>query len=344
MINRRDMLMGGGAMAAGAYLSTFVSPERRRSAQTAQNNGDGVLSPTGDREEYVWISANAHLPLFVAQDHPALFQAGKELGVDVTIAGPDAIDIPGLIATIEQVAARKPAGIMVVGWDATALIPAINSAINSGVPVVCVDADVPKSKRLAFIGTDWYDLGVQQGRAMLDGLRGKRGKIAMIGLLEQEIDQQAFAGFRSVVEPAGCTVLEPVQDKGNQAEAARVTSALLQAHSDLIGIAGFDSESGPGMGIAIKEAGLGGKIIATCVEREAQHLELIADGVLTAAVGQKRGLFTYLGVKSLYDFHHSPVKFCGDDKQAGIAPVAANYNTGTFLVTRDNVDHFRKKP
>ena len=52
-------------------------------------------------EEYVWISANSNLPLFVAADHPALFQIGKELGVKVTIAGPNTVDIPGLVATVE---------------------------------------------------------------------------------------------------------------------------------------------------------------------------------------------------------------------------------------------------
>ena len=34
------------------------------------------------------------------------------------------------------------------------------------IPVVCVDADVPASKRMAFIGTDWFDLGVRQAEAI----------------------------------------------------------------------------------------------------------------------------------------------------------------------------------
>lgn len=338
MIQRRDVIVSGAAMAAGAFLSTFVSPERRdRRNSTADSN-----TATSDHsdEEYVWISANAHLPLFVAHDHPGLELAGRELGVKVTIAGPDTIDIPSLVATIEQISARRPSGMMVVGWDPSALIPAINQAMEDGIPVVCVDADVPNSKRLAFIGTDWFDLGVQQGQAMLKALGSRRGKVAMIGLIEQEIDIQAFAGFRSTVEPAGCEVMEPIQDKGNQAEAARVTSAILQAHPDLVGIAGFDSESGPGMGIAIKEAGLAGKIVATCVEREAQQLQLIRDGVLTASIGQKRELFTYLGVKALYDYVHSDVKFSKDDAMAGLHKIPKEYNTGTFIVNRDNVDFF----
>jgi ABC-type sugar transport system substrate-binding protein len=212
--------------------------------------------------------------------------------------------------------------------------------VEDGVPVVCVDADVPGSKRLAFVGTDWFDLGVRQGEAMVRALGGRRGKVALLGLIEQYIDQQAFAGFRSVAVKAGLTVLEPQQDKGNQAEAARVAGALLQAHGDLAGMAGFDSESGPGMGLAIKEAGKAGRVVATCVDAEPQHLRLVQGGVLTACVGQKRELFTYMGVKALHDAVHSPLRFSADDRQAGIVPIPVNFNTGTYTVTRDNVDLF----
>jgi ribose transport system substrate-binding protein len=323
-------------MAAGAALSTYVSPERRSAARS----GPQSLKRVQGDEEYVWISAHAHLPLFVARDHPALFQVGRELGVRVTIVGPDTVDIPGLVSALEQTAARRPTGIMVVGWDPSALIPAIDRAVDSGVPVVCVDADVPGSKRLAFIGTDWFDLGMRQGEAMLAALKGRRGEVAMMGLIEQSIDQRAFAGFRSVIEPAGLTVLEPQQDKGNQAEAGRVAAAIIQARPDLVGLAGFDSESGPGMGQAIRESGHVGRVVATCVETEEQHLRLLQEGVLTACIGQKRELFTYFGVMALRDFARAAVQITPHGQAAGISPIPVNYNTGTFTVTRDNVDLF----
>jgi ABC-type sugar transport system substrate-binding protein len=104
--------------------------------------------------------------------------------------------------------------------------------------------------------------------------------------------------------------------------------------------AGFDSESGPGMAQAIKEARKSGQILATCVEAEEPHLRFLKEGVLTACVGQKRELFTYLGVKSLFDLNHAPIKFSKNDKAAGVAPIASNYNTGTYTVTRETVDFF----
>jgi ABC-type sugar transport system substrate-binding protein len=94
------------------------------------------------------------------------------------------------------------------------------------------------------------------------------------------------------------------------------------------------------MGQAIKEAGKVGQIVATCVEGERQHLRLLKEGVLTACIRQKRELFTYFGLKALYDFVHSPVRFSDNDSQAGLVPIPVNYNTGTYTVTRENVDLF----
>jgi ABC-type sugar transport system substrate-binding protein len=175
---------------------------------------------------------------------------------------------------------------------------------------------------------------------MLKALHGRKGRIALFGLIEQTIDQQAFAGFRSVAEPSGLACLPPQQDKGNQAEATRVAASIIQGTPDLVGMAGFDSESGPGIGQAIKEAGKAGQIIGTTVQAEGQMLKFILDGVMTASVMQKRKLFTYYGVKALFDINLSKLRFTADDRQAGITPIPINYSTGTFLITKENVRMF----
>ena len=87
-------------------------------------------------------------------------------------------------------------------------------------------------------------------------------------------------------------------------------------------MAGFDSESCPGTGLASKEAGEAGQIVATCVDAEPAYLSLIKEGVLTAAIGQKRELFTYFGLRVLFELNHSTLRLCADDKAAGIRPRA----------------------
>lgn len=340
-LTRREAFKYGGALAGSAALGALSGCEKPPGgAPAASGAAVSTAVPGAATEEYVWLSAHAHLPLFVAYDHPALFQIGRELGVRVTIAGPDTLDLPQLIAAIEQTTARRPSGMMVVGWSETALKPAIDAAVDAGIPVVCVDADVPASKRAAFIGTDWHDIGVIQGREMLKALGGRKGKVAMLGLIDQYIDQRAFEGFRSVLVPAGLTVLDPQHDRGSTAEAARLASGLLQSYPDLVGMAGFDSESGPGIGQALRESGRAGRVVGTTVEAEAQVLRFIRDGVLAAGIRQKRQLFTYQGVKALRDLAHATLRFTRDDRRAGIVPIPVNYSTGVVTITRDNVELF----
>jgi ribose transport system substrate-binding protein len=293
-------------------------------------------------EEYVWISPHANLPLYKAHDHPALHAAAEELGVKVTITGPSTLDMPSFVSMIETTIARRPAGMLISAWDPSVVIAPIAKAFEAQVPVVTVDVDAPTSKRLTFVGTNWFDLGMRQGEAMVKALAGKTGKIALLGLTEQYIDQRAFAGFRSVIEKAGLTPMEPQHDRGDSAVAARAASTLIQATPDLVGMAGFDSESGPGIGLAVKEAGKVGQIVVTCVDAEPVHLSLIKEGVVTAAIGQKRELFTYLGLRVLFDLNHSPLKFTANDRKAGIFPAPEVINTGSYTVTRENVDVFLK--
>lgn len=340
-ISRREVLKSFGCATLASVAAGCERPAE--TAGTAAIERAGGLKPASSpHDEYVWLSANANLPMFTVQDHPALRQIGEELGVKVTIAGPNTIDIPALVGAIEQTIARRPSGLMVVGWDPSALVAPINQASARGIPVVCVDADVPASKRLAFVGTDWFDIGAQQARAMLKALGERRGKVALLGLIEQTIDQQAFAGFRSVAERAGLTCVAPQQDKGSQAEATRVAAAIIQGTPELVGMAGFDSESGPGIGQAIKESGKVGKIVGTTVQAEGQMLRFIKEGVMAASIMQKRKLFTYFGVKALFDVVHSTLRFTKDDRLAGITPIPINYSTGTFQITRNNVELFLK--
>ncbi len=175
--SRRDFLGKNGV--TGLTLVGLTGCEKR---QPQTPGASASAHADYSHEEYVWLSAHTNLPLFMAHDHPALKLIGRELGVRVTITGPNTLDIGALVAAIEQTVARQPAGIMVVGWDPSALVSPINRAVDKGIPVVCVDADVRESKRLAFIGTDWYDLGVRQGQAMLQVLKGQKGKIALLGL------------------------------------------------------------------------------------------------------------------------------------------------------------------
>lgn len=300
----------------------------------------GTKASAAGKETYIWACQYQSLPLFVNNDYYGLDAAAKELGVNVEKIGPQKIDLPAFIASIEQAIVKRPAGMMVVGWDPS-LGVAIDKAMAAGIPVITVDADVPNSNRLSFVGTDWYELGAEQAKAVAPFLKGKTGKAAIIGIAAADNTVLARSGYIDTLKKLapGVTVIPQVYDSASNASTVAATiSNLIRSTPDLVAVAGTDSTTGPGIATAIRETGKIGKIGGTCVDAEAEHLQGVKEGALIAAVGQKRQFFTYYGVKMLYDYNHTPVKFTDNDKANRIPPIPSKISTGFIVATKDNVE------
>lgn len=59
------------------------------------------------------------------------------------------------------------------------LTPTIKKAMDAGIPVVTVDADLPDSGRIAFVGTGNVEAGITGGEKMKE-LLGDSGKVAIM--------------------------------------------------------------------------------------------------------------------------------------------------------------------
>lgn len=321
-------------------FSACAQPAPSTSTASSDSTAATTQQASGKKEVYSWCCQYNSLPLFVNNDYIGMDLIAQQLGVEVRKVGPQEVDLPAFQAAIEQEIAKKPDGMMVVGWDAS-LATGIDKAMDAGIPVVTVDADVPDSKRLCFIGTDWYDLGVAQAKAVAPYLEGKTGHAVCIGLPGGDNNKSALMGYTATlaVLAPGITVEQKIYDSSSNAQTVAETIAnLIQSDSQLLAVAGFDSSGGPGIAQAIKEAGKVGQIFGTCVDAEPEHLQGVKDGALVAAVGQKRHFFTYYGVRMLYDYNHNGIEFTEDDTLAGISPIPTKISTGFIVATPDNVD------
>ncbi|HEY4336008.1 MAG TPA: substrate-binding domain-containing protein [Puia sp.] len=292
-------------------------------------------------EEYVLVTTGVTMPLYVNHDLAAFRRWGKERNVTVSVIGLKDLDISAQINTIEQAILSRPSGLLINGSD-PALAQVINKAVDEGIPTVTYDSDVPNCRRNAFIGSDWYQIGQTQGEAMAKLLNG-RGKVAYMGIVGLPIMEKGFQGLLDALKKyPGIQVIGKYDDKGNVEEAARIASDLIAANPDLGGLCGFDSNSGPGIGVAIGEAGKAGKVMATTVDWEPRHLQLVKEGIIQLLVGQKRELFTWYGAQFLYDQVHATVQLSRDDGKAGVSSIPYSINTGSILITKENIDQFLK--
>lgn len=302
---------------------------------------ESSFGPADAKETYYWVSNKANLPLFVQYDYVGMKKVADELKVKVRVAGPTDFDLPGFIAAVEQVCAQKPAGVSVVGgWDPS-LTEAVNKCIEMGVPTVVDDGDLPDSKRIAYIGTNWTKIGEAQAKAMMAKLP-KGGKLAVTSIINAGNMREGVAGFTDYIKANGggkYKIVASEDDGGDAAKAAQVAGALLAAHPDIAGIAGMDSESGAGIIRALQEAGKKpGDVVVTAMEQTPDFFKNAKEGWAEAIIVQNRELFIYYAVKTLYDFNHNGLKTSGLKAAEGGVPVPPTIDTGVLAVTKANVD------
>lgn len=322
-------------LAGSCLLHSCSSPSTREETNTPSQNKN---NPT---EEYVLVTTSVSLPLYVRHDEAAFERWGKKMGVKTSVLGPSDWNVPAQISTIEQVIGSRPAGLLINGTD-PAIAEVINKAVDAGIPTVVYDSDIPGSKRNAFLGSDWYEIGKLQGEEVVK-LTGGKGKVACLGILGMTNQEAGFRGLQDVLKKYPGMQFIGKYDARNMEDAAKAASNLIRANPDLAALCAFTSETGPGIALAVREAHKKGQIKITAMDWEPQLLGLVKEGMIQFLVGQKRELFTWYGAQFLYDLAHHTNDLTADDRKAGVSAVPHTVNTGLLEINAENVDLFIHK-
>ncbi len=294
---------------------------------------------TGQRADlYIEVSALGNLEYFY--DHKlGLRQAGELFRVQTDYAGPADFDMGAMVAALDLAIARQPGGLVVVGFE-DSLTPVINKAVAQGIPVVTVDADLPRSKRVAFVGTGNFNAGYQGGLT-LAALIGQRGKVALLTRLGQSNLEQRIDGYKAALSkyPA-ITVVQVANTESDPVKATQVAALLLERYPDLAGLACVEAAGGAGAATAVKEAGRVGRVKIVAMDRDNAVLKQIGAGVIQATVAQQTALMPVYAVAILYQLNHLPAPITSDNAAAGVPGVPTSIDTGVTIVDRANYRFF----
>lgn len=289
---------------------------------------------------YIEVSALGNLDYFY--DHKMGMQmVGKELGVRTEYVGPAEYDMNAMVAAFEQAIAKKPQGIVVVGFEPS-LNSIVDKAVGMGIPVVTVDADLPGSKRLAFVGTGNYTAGMVGGQK-LASLIGGKGKVAIMTKPGQSNLEERIAGYKAAL--AKFKDIEIVQIADTQSDpvvAAQAAATLLQKYPDLVGLACVEGAGGSGAATAVREAKKAGKVKIVSMDRGNEILDAIKEGVISASVAQQTALMPYYATTILYNLYNSQVAITRDNKAAGVLGIPAVVDTGAIIIDSSNYQYFKR--
>jgi ribose transport system substrate-binding protein len=322
-LSRRYMLAALATAGAGASLPLTAGP---------------VAAQTRDAE-FVFLSVVTQVP-FWADHRAGLEAAAADLGVKTTFTGPLDFDTAGQARQLDEIIARKPAGLLIFPGDAAALAPGIDRAIEAGIPVACIIGDVPGSKRSVFLGISNFDAGRIGGEMLAEAIGGK-GKV-LLGTFPAPSTLERVEGYKAVFAEKfpEIEVVDVVNDKADPSYAPTAYAQALLAHPDVVGIGGTDGDSGKGAALAVIEQGKVGAVKIVAMDRNPDMLPYIVDGTIFGAVAQKSWLESYLAVHLLDWLGQSKIKIVPDSAAAGINPLPDSVSTGVMRVTKDNVAAF----
>lgn len=324
-VNRRKLLTAGTAAGvAGAFGLPTLSSK-------ALAQGAGM--------EYVFLSVVTQVPFWV--DHrAALDDAAAALGVKTQFTGPLDFDTAGQARQLDELIARRPAGIMIFPGDAAAMAPGIDRAVEAGIPVACLTGDVPASKRSTFFGINGFNAGKIGGEMLAQAIGGK-GKV-ILGTFPAPSVLERVEGYKAIFAEKypDIEVVDVVNDKADPSYAPTAYLQAIQANPDIVGIGGTDGDSGKGAAIAVNEAGRKDiKIVA--MDRNDDMLPYIEDGTIHGAVAQKSYIEAFLAVHMLHWQNTDGIEVVPDWKAAGINPLPESVDTGVMPITADNVSQFK---
>lgn len=144
-------------------------------------------------------------------------------------------DIAAQLAAIDELLAEEIHGLVLTPYNAPEITVRINELSDAGIPVVTTNTDIVGSKRLAYVGSDYYHSGQIAGGLM--GLISERPRQVGIitGSSQVLCHTERIAGFKDCITKKHPHILIKaiVENKDNDLESYEVTKRLLTDYPDI---------------------------------------------------------------------------------------------------------------
>lgn len=254
--------------------------------------------------------------------------------------------------TLESALARNVNGIAVSPIEADAFASVIDDTMAKGIPVITYDSDAPKSKRLAYIGTNNFEAGKRAGEAAVK-LFPNGGKIvAFVGNMSAQNARDRFNGFMDAVKGHNIEALQdPFEDNKDTGRARQnVQEAITKFGDKINGFLGLYSYNGPAIVDEVTKQNLRSKVKIICFDGEPKTLENLKNGLVDVTVVQKPYDFGVLSLRLLYLTNRKGLTAALEEMKPGLEKDGMTLDmdkkvidTGVEVVTPANAGPFLKK-
>jgi len=295
--------------------------------------------PHDSNEHYVFVAANLQVPYWQAAG-AGFAKAGTQLKVRTDFAGPNTYDPKAERDALDQAVQQNATGILLGVTDPALLKDSIDKAIAAGIPVITIDSDAPASRRLFFIGTNNYQVGLTGGQRLAQELKGK-GNAVVFTMPDQHNMQDRLRGYRDALEHTGVKITRVVDIQGDPRIAFDTTTQIIGREKDQVdAFVCLEAQSGKEVAGVLNSYHVTGKVVMA-MDTDPETLQLIQSGAIAATISQKPYTMAFVGMQMLDTlYHHKPSSLVVDWSKDSFAPIPSFVDTGSALIDGSNVDSF----
>ncbi|MEG1524684.1 MAG: substrate-binding domain-containing protein [Clostridia bacterium] len=305
-----------GAVACAAPALETTGPAAEATAEAVVETTEetpaiselNIIYITPSTESQYW----GEYMLVGVENAAADIEAQYGVKVNISMVGPALeAETDGYVKAFENAIAKKPDAIITGTLVPDATAPLVQEAFKQGIIVNFMSLGLAEGYE-EFYGTKYYcDMGAQgaeAAKAMLVAMEAKgiepKGKVGVhmsvvVPALEPRMSE--FAKYMAANAPEiECLVTLYNENDVNNAQ-ANCENQISTYGAELIGLYGANNVSGDGLTLAIKNAGLSGKIAAVAIDSDDLEVEALANGTLDAIVVQTPYQQAYTAVMSVYN-------------------------------------------
>jgi ribose transport system substrate-binding protein len=284
MMNKKVKLFGAAVAVSCMVLIAGCSGADKSTSSGGDNKSVSVVLKTLSSPYWKYVEAGAKA-------------AGKDLGVKVTVVGPSAeSEVIQQVNMLEDQISQSPGAIVVSPSQPATVVPVLEKAAKSKIPVLLIDSDADFKGKKSFIGTENFKAG-QEGGKLLASMLQKGDKVVLIsGALGNPATDERIKGAKDALKNAGLEIVAEQPGDSDKTKAMSVMENALQKNGDIKGVFSANDDMALGALRAVEAKGLDIKVIGTDGTEEA--VESILAGHLAGTIAQSPYNMGYSGVEN----------------------------------------------
>ncbi|MHB1453467.1 MAG: LacI family DNA-binding transcriptional regulator [Saccharofermentanales bacterium] len=306
---------------AGRMLSIRKSPIRI-----------GVHMPSDGNDFFDEVKAG----LYAAEAHY------RDFGLSLSIRTMKGFDSAVQERQIRELLGEGVSSLAIVPISSPPISALLNELADRDFPVVTFNSDISGTRRLCYVGNDYFRSGAAAGGALrllthgaqsrqrAGGEQSSPGKVLIMTGSERILGHsQRVAGFTQVIRQhcPDLQIFDVVETQDDEDTAYNLAMSAISACPSLAAV--YIAAGGvAGACRAIEESGLAGRIDVICNDLTGTEREYLARGVISLTIGQQPYEQGYKSIQYLFDYFLD-----------GTRPPEFTY-TNSELLIRENLPDF----